>query len=951
MRTLFSFCFISLFINVFSVTAQAPVCMTAAQFAADECADACIGCALNGYQGSNSNFTSSGGIYCGGTIIESNSVWHAFIASTSPVNISLLDNNCANGDGLQLVLFDGCGGTEIACNASFAGNAGAGKALNFAAIVGQTYYLMVNGYNGDVCNYQISITGAMLTPPVTTIGAVSGLNSVCPGALTTYSVPAVPNAIAYEWLVTPNGDINASGQNNAVIPAPGGNQIEVEFPVSGGNHQVKVRALGACGSTTSFVTKNVLVAPIPPTNLPPLILSPEDLPYEWPLDPSNTVTAPGGYLFTAYLVSYLGCDSIVAQWVYAKQHPYGRVYWDVNGNNNYNAAIDTPAEGINVTTSNNQSEFTDNDGIYQMGAMDAGNQITVPVLPQFATGIMPAVHIVSNNTDVYNFALKPQKAAASGRVYVDTDGNGSFNAGDSPLTGILVKIATGPQILTDANGLYQFTNVAHTEKITITVPNDYELVSAGSLEFTPDVNTGYDFILQPNNAFGQVWWDTDMNQVISAGDIPASGIRVVASSGAFVFSGNNGLFTFPGLIAGDTLRTDFHNLASIPSFQIIQAAAPSGGYQLLLLPDNVAFDLVTDFTSFTPFRPGFTGKAQITIKNESGAYIPNVGAGLKFPGNLIITSSTPTGILQSSDSMSWNLGSILPFGQKNLIVTFQVPASATLGSVLIFKAVAHPFTGDAFTPNNTDIANVTVVGAYDPNDKQVEPAYITPAGLVANQPFEYTIRFQNTGTYPAENVVIVDSLTPLLDWSSVRLVSSSHPCTWNISPQGVIAFHFEGIMLPDSVNNEPESHGFVKFSVLPLPGLLVGNAVENFCDIYFDFNAPVRTNTTQTQVVYFLPGTEIQNGNKLLSVRPNPASFGVKFSWPDLTAVNGTITLYDVNGSPVLVENLAAGVNYAFINTGFLPDGIYMAVLQAGNIFYTRRVTIMKEGPIRRGGE
>ena len=951
MRIFFSFCFISLFINVFSVTAQAPVCISAAQFAADECADACAGCALNGYQGTNYNFTSGGANFCGGNIVETNSVWHAFIANTASINLTVNNFNCAFGDGLQLVVLDGCGGSEIACNAGQAGSAGTPKVLNFNAVPGQTYYLMINGYNGDACDYQITISGAAIPPPPVSVGPISGFSTICPGGLTYFSVPPVPNAIGYEWIVTPNADINFSGQNQAVIYGAVGEGVEVKFPAGVGTYQVKVRALGACGSTTAFVTKNVQVAPIPPTNLPPVFLNPEDLPYEWPFDPSNVVTVPGSFLFTAYYESYTGCDSIVVQRVHAKQHPNGRVFWDVNGNNFFNEGIDTPAEGVNVTTSNNQSEVTDIEGFYQMGAMDAGNQISVPVLPQFAIGIMPAVHVVSNNTGTYNFALKPQKAPASGRVYIDIDGNGSFNAGDSPLNGILVKITTGLQMLTDANGLYQFSNVAHTEKITVTVPNAYQLVSAGSLEFTPDVNTGYDFILRPNNAFGQIWWDTDMNQVISGGDVPASGIRVAGSNGAFVFTGNNGLFTFPGLMEGDTLRTDFHNLMSVPAFQIVQAVAPSGGYQLLLLPANVPFDLSADFTLQTPFRPGFTNKALMTIKNESSAYVPNAVAGLKFPVSLVITGSAPVGIVQSSDSMSWNLGGMLPFSQRVLNVTFQTPASTPLGSVLTVRAYALPLAGDAFTPNNTDITNAVVVGAYDPNDKQVEPTHITPAGLAANQRFEYTIRFQNTGTYPAENVVIVDSLTSFLDWSSVRLVSSSHPCTWSISPEGVIKFQFLGIMLPDSVHNEPESHGFAKFSVVPLPGLLVGNAVENFCDIYFDFNAPVRTNTTQTQVVYFLPGTEIQVGNKLLSVRPNPASFGVKFSWPDLTPTNGSITLYDVNGSPALVENLAGGVNYAFINTGFLPDGIYMAVLQAGNIFYTRRVTIMKEGPIRRGGE
>lgn len=952
MRILFFFGFVSLLVKVFSVAAQAPVCISSTQFAADECTDACAGCALNGYQGNNYNFTSGGANFCGGSIVETNSVWHAFIANASAVNITVSQNNCAFGDGLQLVVLDGCGGSEIACNPGQAGSAGTPKVLNFNAVPGQTYYLMINGYNGDACDYQIAVSGAAVQPPPPApIAAVSGPATVCPGSTVAYNVPEDGNALAYEWTVSPNGNINQTGQNQVVLYGLSANAIEVNFPQNTGTYQVKVKAFGACGSTTSLIAKVVQSAWIPPTTLPTLYLSPEDLPYEWPLDPSNIVFTPGTYQFLTYFESYLGCDSTVRQTIVAQQNPYGRVFWDVTGNNLYNAGIDTPAEGINVTTSNGQFEFTDADGIYQMGPMDAGNQITLPVLPQFATSVVPAVNTVSNNTDVYNFALKPQKGPASGVVYIDNDGNGMFNAGDTPISGIQIKTSTGAQTFTNTAGEYQFTSVAYTENITVFPTSAYEIVGAGSLEFVPDVNTGYNFILTPANAFGQVLWDVDMDQVISAGDEPAAGVKVVASTGAFAVTGSTGLFAFNGLIPGDTLRTEYPNITSLPAFHVVQAVAPSGGYQFLLLSGSSPLNLSVDLTLLTPFRPGFNNKCLVTIKNESSAYVSDAVAGLRFPSVLTVSSTSPVGILHGQDSVSWNVGDLPPFSQRVLNITFKTNAATSIGTVFVLHGHAFPKAGDANVANNTDILNSAVVGSYDPNDKQVEPVHITPAGLAVNQPFEYTIRFQNTGNYPAENVEIIDSLSNLLDWQSLRLLSSSHSCTWDLSTEGVLKIRFLDIMLPDSVHNEPESHGFAKFAVMPLPGLLVGNSVDNFCDIYFDFNLPVRTNTTQTQVVYFLPGTEIAIGNKAMSVRPNPASFSVKFSWPDLTTTNGNITLYDVNGSPALVENLPVGVNYAFINTGFLPDGLYMAVLEAGNIFYTRRVVIMKEGPIRRGGE
>ncbi|MEZ4758859.1 MAG: hypothetical protein R2810_03590 [Flavobacteriales bacterium] len=46
-------------------------------------------------------------------------------------------------------------------------------------------------------------------------------------------------------------------------------------------------------------------------------------------------------------------------------------------------------------------------------------------------------------------------------------------------------------------------------------------------------------------------------------------------------------------------------------------------------------------------------------------------------------------------------------------------------------------------------------------------------------------------------------------------------------------------VLPDSTSNEPDSHGFVRFSLAPDPGLLNGAPVRQLTNIYFDYNAPV----------------------------------------------------------------------------------------------------------------
>ncbi|MBD0257193.1 MAG: T9SS type A sorting domain-containing protein, partial [Cytophagales bacterium] len=68
----------------------------------------------------------------------------------------------------------------------------------------------------------------------------------------------------------------------------------------------------------------------------------------------------------------------------------------------------------------------------------------------------------------------------------------------------------------------------------------------------------------------------------------------------------------------------------------------------------------------------------------------------------------------------------------------------------------------------------------------------------------------------------------------------------------VLTFTFEAINLPDSTRAQAGSNGFAKFTVKPLGGLPEGTRIENFADIFFDYNPPVRTNTT-LNTLYDLP--------------------------------------------------------------------------------------------------
>ncbi|UYZ61231.1 DUF7619 domain-containing protein [Hymenobacter latericus] len=169
-----------------------------------------------------------------------------------------------------------------------------------------------------------------------------------------------------------------------------------------------------------------------------------------------------------------------------------------------------------------------------------------------------------------------------------------------------------------------------------------------------------------------------------------------------------------------------------------------------------------------------------------------------------------------------------------------------------------------------------IVDSFDPNDKQVLPAGVTDQRYTpTNTPLRYRIRFQNTGTDDAYRVVLVDTLDAHLDLTTLQAGAASHPYRLSVTGQGrpVLTFTFAGLSLPPSARNEPASHGFVDFTIQPKSGLPPKTRIDNFADIFFDYNEPVRTNTTVNRL-YDLPAL-VDPAVQLPSVLASPLVRGL----------------------------------------------------------------------------
>jgi len=225
------------------------------------------------------------------------------------------------------------------------------------------------------------------------------------------------------------------------------------------------------------------------------------------------------------------------------------------------------------------------------------------------------------------------------------------------------------------------------------------------------------------------------------------------------------------------------------------------------------------------------------------------------------------------------------------------------------------------------------IGAYDPNDKQAFPIGYGAQHLIeANTDIEYFIRFQNTGTDTAFTVVVQDTLSEWLDPASIQPGVGSHPYEFNLSKDGVIAFTFNNIMLPDSNVNQVASNGFVKFRIAQRKDNPIGTRIENSAAIFFDFNAPVITNTVfhtigedLIDIILDTENPELPLANQI-KVYPNPFQESARFELGGLNINNAQFELYSSSGQ-LIRQHTFQGNSFTF-QRDELPAGFYFFRIQ-----------------------
>ncbi len=426
------------------------------------------------------------------------------------------------------------------------------------------------------------------------------------------------------------------------------------------------------------------------------------------------------------------------------------------------------------------------------------------------------------------------------------------------------------------------------------------------------------------NIVGHSKLDADLNGC-STTDFDYANLKLNITDGVnsgSVISNETGNYSIPVSAGTHTVTPVLENPSyftiSPTSFNVVFPTTASPFTQdFCIVPNGNHSDLEITLIPIDAPVPGFNVKYKLVYKNK-GNLVANGQISLTFDDTVLdFVSSIPAFTNTATGSLSLDYTNLLPFESRsvefimNLNTTMDTPP-LNGGDFLNYTATINLIATDETPTDNVFILNQTVVNSYDPNDKTcLEGETINPSMI--GDYVHYQIRFENTGTFPAQNVVVKDMInTTKFDIATLQMVNTSHSCYTRITGNKV-EFIFENINLPfvDATND-----GYVVFKIKTLPTLTINSTISNTAEIYFDYNFPIVTNTA-TSTYQVLSNQDFDFANEF-SLYPNPVKNILNINAKKGLEIQ-SLEIYDTLGQLVIAKP-----NFEqTIDVSVLPSGTY----------------------------
>ncbi|MFN8275490.1 MAG: leucine-rich repeat domain-containing protein [Flavobacteriaceae bacterium] len=495
---------------------------------------------------------------------------------------------------------------------------------------------------------------------------------------------------------------------------------------------------------------------------------------------------------------------------------------------------------------------------------------------------------------------------------------------DNNLSTLFIKNGVDESVAFYGNPNLQFICADETEIADIQTSaqiNNPSTIVSSYCSFTPGGHY--------NSVTGTAHFDLN-NDGCDSNDLLANNIRFDMTDGTIssgTFLNDTGIYTLYADIGTYTLNAHLENpayfhLTPVTTTHVfpelnstvvnqdfcMTANGVHNDAEIVLYPSGVA-------------RPGFDAHYVLLIKNKGNQTLSG-NIQLAFEDALLdFISASVAPDNTAISTLTWNYSDLKPFETRTIELVFNVNSPietppVNSGDLIHFTATINPIIGDEMAEDNVFELPQYIVNSMDPNDITcLEGPTVAPTEI--GKYLHYVARFENTGNFAAENIVVKMVIDPdKYNLDSLQLLDASHESTTNIHGN-VVEFIFRNINLAASAGDPPVGgHGTIMFKIKSAATLAAGDQVSNKANIYFDYNAPIETNPAQT--VFALLNQADFNIDSSINTYPNPAKDWVRI---DCNSLIKSVELYDVQGR--ILQTSLEKQKTTQLDISNKPNGIY----------------------------
>jgi hypothetical protein len=623
----------------------------------------------------------------------------------------------------------------------------------------------------------------------------------------------------------------------------------------------------------------------------------------------------------------------------------GKVYLDQNENGVFDIGETPLANQPMSLQPGNQTANTDANGDYVFGVPNGSyvisrfNQTSHAYVLSSDSSVF---NVTVNNADVLDldFGMVEGLTAISPAVFYQgqitnaiVSSRGLFLTGPNPsgnISSAYIRRTSSP------NSQYYFTASNFTILDSSNAHMLYQIPASATLGiydlvirlnnisyFLPNA---FEIIAAPSYLTGNCYYDANNNGAFDTGEPPVPNVRLhLDPENSLAFSDVTGNFSFGAALTTHTLSYSptpigIFTLTTAPSYTFTNTGNQSGfdfGFRSALPDYSADINYIPSL-----MRCNRDVTSTITYTNTSNV-VSQGSVYIIHSSNTTFTSSSPAFSSMNGDTIFFDFSNLQPMETRTIQVTFFNPPNG----VVHFNTFIDVVDGLGANQFHKEKAfEATVVCAYDPNDKAAFPEGVDEIMhyTLNYEPLEYLIRFQNTGNDTAFTVYIRDTIDVSFDLNTLEVLAASHSVQTEVDSNRAVVFMFENILLADSVVDEPNSHGYVRYRISPNAILIDPTVVVNTAYIYFDFNPAVVTNTTWNTLVQFIPVgiSESIQVNDGVSFYPNPMNEKGYFAFENARSERMILEVFDIKGQRVSVQE-SKGSIFELDRKG-LSSGLYL---------------------------